>query len=534
MPRRIVASPVVVDGRVTEEKVAELLDLEAEYPELEFKRSIDLSSTAGTVEVTKDVGAMQVSGGYILGGVDDRGRLTGEMDGHDLRPFDQASLQQKMLRYLPRPLDLRTNIVERANPGEEETHTVVVIFVAPNPNGCAFFSAHGMYRKQDGTEKTVFRTGEVFWRDGTASTRMDQAGLEEVIERRIERAKEDWMAEQQEIRRQERQDLDAARQGRELGEGPLGSVSLDLPARELNLAVLELIRRDDPIAVQHLLNDATARSRLILESGDVEGSLSALLDRLICLAAMLLDYEQEPWFERVIDVLVEIYGMSVTEDDVRNFGYSTAINPEALAPRAWLAIIERVFALGGLAVRRKRWKDVRRLTLQLPDVVAAAGYDRNWLRHALTMASRARHFDREGKQLSLLSLARSKATELDCLRSDGVGADDDVLLTSIAEFDFLSNVAAIDGAYGLRPGRVYYSNFARFYQQRIQPIANRLLTDTEMRAAMFTRDDAELAAALQDIGKRAQQEGWRYDGFAGWEGTPVGEFIDQHCEPEGQ
>jgi hypothetical protein len=150
------------------------------------------------------------------------------------------------------------------------------------------------------------------------------------------------------------------------------------------------------------------------------------------------------------------------------------------------------------------------------------------------MASRARHFDREGKQLSLLSLARSKAAELDCLRSDGVGADDDVLLTSIAEFDFLSNVAAIDGAYGLRPGRVYYSNFARFYQQRIQPIANRLLTDTEMRAAMFTRDDAELAAALQDIGKRAQQEGWRYDGFAGWEGTPVGEFIDQHCEPEGQ
>jgi hypothetical protein len=60
-------SPVVVDGVVSDEKLSELLALQTEYPELDFKGKIDLSITRDVVELAKDVGAMQVHGGYIVG-----------------------------------------------------------------------------------------------------------------------------------------------------------------------------------------------------------------------------------------------------------------------------------------------------------------------------------------------------------------------------------------------------------------------------------------------------------------------------------
>jgi hypothetical protein len=112
-----------------------------------------------------------------------------------------------------------------------------------------------------------------------------------------------------------------------------------------------------------------------------------LLDKLACLAATFLDYDQAEWLERTVDVLRTIYSMPASEVEATQFEYATQISPGALAPRVWLQIIERVSALGALAVRRERWSAVRLLTLQRPDRLP--DNHKNWLRHALTMASRA-------------------------------------------------------------------------------------------------------------------------------------------------
>jgi hypothetical protein len=66
----------VVDGLLSDEKLAQLLALRAEYPELDYKRTIDLSTTQGRVELAKDVAAMQVRAGYIIVGVADDGTPT--------------------------------------------------------------------------------------------------------------------------------------------------------------------------------------------------------------------------------------------------------------------------------------------------------------------------------------------------------------------------------------------------------------------------------------------------------------------------
>ena len=83
-------SPVVVDGLVTDEKLSELLALQAEYPALDFKSTLNLSEREHEVELAKDVGAMQVRGGYIVVGVDSQGNPTGQLDNVDVRPFDET------------------------------------------------------------------------------------------------------------------------------------------------------------------------------------------------------------------------------------------------------------------------------------------------------------------------------------------------------------------------------------------------------------------------------------------------------------
>lgn len=462
---------------------------------------------------------MQVSGGYIIGGADTHGAPTGQMNDVDPRRFDEANLVPALLRYLSPPLELRTRLALR------DHQTLVVIYVGPHPSGCAFFCGDGSYRK-NGHEKVVFRAGDVFWRDGTRSVRVTQQGLEAIIERRVADSKAGWLEEHRELNQRERAEVEQAYDRHRLAEAPLGAVNLDLDSGSLDLAVLELIRHSDAIGVRYLLNDALIRARALIGRDEIEGELGEVLDKLACLAATFLSYAENCWFEQVLQTITEIYSMPLREMDAQRFGFSTQIAPHETAPRVWLLVLERVYALGALAVRRRDWAAVRMLTVQHPERLT--DYDANWLRHALTMVSRAQHLETQNDgqtvHLSLLSLARNVVANLACLRPDGIEADDDLILTSLAQFDALSNLVAIDDA-GDSDTRVFYTNFARFRQDRIQPAVERLLTDQGMRQAIFGRGDDELAVALRMIGDRARSEGSRYDGFHGWGCTPVGNFI---------
>ena len=306
-----------------------------------------------------------------------------------------------------------------------------------------------------------------------------------------------------------------------------------IPSDQVSATGIVLIRENDEVGLRQMLDDGRKRVRAYIENADLaEDQLPTLLDSIICLAATFLSYGPEDWFERVIQLLVDAYAAAADVTAVKSFGYSTQISSTASAPRVWLAIIQRVFALGGLAVRREMWKAVRTLTTQLPAPLQQSGYERNWLRHALTMASRARHFavTTEGQQeIGLIDFARDDAMRTACLRSDG--PSDDEVLTSIAQFDVLSNLAAIDAADS-RDTRVFYTNFARFRQDRIQPVVNRLLTDQAIRADIFKGGDEELAAALAVVGQLASSDGLRYGGFHDWNGTEVAEFVLEHLPPE--
>jgi hypothetical protein len=521
------ASPVVIDGVLSDEKLSQLLGLRTEYENLDYKATLDPPSTEDWVEFAKDVGAMQVGGGYIVIGAAEDGEPTGALDAIDPKSFDDSRLTTKLRKWLPDTTQLRSRVAR------VEGHTVVLVYVSPNPAGCAFFRADGQYLK-NGRECVAFRQGDVYWRDGTRSIRLSQEGFEKVVRRRIGDARSAWFEEQQSIRSQERAELQAAYQGRRLSEEPLGSLSFDLHSEALVLGALEMVRHSDSVGIRYLLNEAVSRARALIKRRDVDPELGDLLDKLTCLAAAFLEYELPDCFNMIIQVLSRIYSMPLAEGDAQRFGYATSIDPKEIAPRVWLAIIERVVAVGALAVRREQWQAVRALTLQRPDRLT--GYDANWLRHTLTMASRAKHLeqttDTGGRlPLNILSLARDHIVRLACLRPDGLGPDDEEVITSLAQFDLLWNLIALDQGDTRR--RTWYPSFARFRQDRIQPLADRLISEPALRAALFTGGDESLAEALFTVGEGAAQEAWMYDGFEGWGDTPVASFIVAHRHPTG-
>jgi len=65
---------VVVEPLVSEEKLRQLLAEQAESASLDFKSDCDLRNKPDQVELAKDVGAMQMHGGFIVLGADDRGQ----------------------------------------------------------------------------------------------------------------------------------------------------------------------------------------------------------------------------------------------------------------------------------------------------------------------------------------------------------------------------------------------------------------------------------------------------------------------------
>ncbi|HZM84246.1 MAG TPA: protein kinase [Candidatus Limnocylindrales bacterium] len=281
---------------------------------------------------------------------------------------------------------------------------------------------------------------------------------------------------------------------------------------------IELLRADDDIPIRRLLRNGVPEVRALYRIGDQQAT-HQILDHLTCLAATFLDLERTTWFNRTIDVLVSIYGIAFdNEAEIIN-------QPTRSAAELWLAISTRAEALGALAVRREDWTAVAYLASR-----RVSGMHRmyvSWLKHATTMANRsellATNDGAGGRDVSVISLARELLRRLNYLVD--LDPDDDRILTSLTQFDFLACLhAVLASGDTTNASGVFYPHFASFYGTRTQPIVQRLLTDPTLRGQIYPHDDRKLADALMLVDKYAKQVGFRYDGWEGY--TPdVIDFI---------
>jgi hypothetical protein len=497
----------IVQRFVGEEKLWELLNEQTESECLDYKRTLDPGNKKDVCEIAKDIGAMQIDGGYIVIGADDRGSLTGDLSDALLPLFDESRLRSKVIKYLPDNLDLLvgTHVIEGKN--------VVLIYVGPNPDGFAIFKADGQY---DGG--CAFLKGAVYARHGTSSTAWSQADLVRIRANIIAAEKERWFEERREERRAEiESEARATTASQQATAAPAESLSWELDNQTFRTMIIEQLRRDDLIPLTLFLGRAPNEAARLVDKNDAEAELAALLDRLVCLAALFLELSKRELFNDVIEALVKIYDLGF---DSRGLDRNIAIGRE----RLWLMIIERVVALGAYAVRRSDWDSVRHLATRLGhgEYFRGQRHDlyHSWIRHGLTMAARADMFG-EG---TLISLAQTEAQRDECLRPD-LPPDDERLLTSICEFDALAMVATMHES---QQDDVYYPSFSRYYEHRTQPALANLLTDREMRQTLFPDDDDDLADALRYIDQVARSEGFRFAGWDSMNDPVLREFLERH------
>ena len=148
----------VIEPNVTKDKLLQLLDEGAESETLDFKETCDFSSKDDRVEAAKDVGAMQVDGGFIVVGADSQGRPIGRFTEAQAKLFDEATLRAKLTKWIPEPFALKVGVHHHSG------NLFAVVYVGPNPKGCCIFQADGQYLK-NGKEVTVFRSGAALLRE---------------------------------------------------------------------------------------------------------------------------------------------------------------------------------------------------------------------------------------------------------------------------------------------------------------------------------------------------------------------------------
>ncbi|MGP5704172.1 AlbA family DNA-binding domain-containing protein, partial [Glutamicibacter arilaitensis] len=122
-------SPVVVDARVDSAKLRELLDLASEYPELDFKKTLDLSSnsTKDNLSFIKDALSMSNSthGGYLVIGATEDGKPAHDCSPIDPAHFDSAILKDKVSAYVADHVSIASKI------HLVEGRSIALIYVGP-------------------------------------------------------------------------------------------------------------------------------------------------------------------------------------------------------------------------------------------------------------------------------------------------------------------------------------------------------------------------------------------------------------------
>jgi hypothetical protein len=495
---------VALEPRVNEEKLRELLAFGAESPALDFKETCDLRETRDRVELTKDVGAMQVDGGYIVIGANSAGVPTGRLTAEQATLFDEARLRQILARWLPAPFDLL------AAAHSINGNLFAVVYVAPSPKGMCIFKADGQYPDLGGRTATVFREGDVFVRDGTQSRRWQQPDIDRILEHIRNYDKERWRAELVDDFR------DLLQQGgtaQAIARGPAQALTWQLDEETFEGVIIEQLRDDDTIPSTLLLERLPAELGHLLKEGRADDA-KTLLDRLACLLALALRVSRPDLFDLTLSALVGIY--EITFD---SHGLDRQLPGPLPTGQLRLEIIERVMAVGAYAVRRRDWTAMRKLVLQRPEGRHFVdGFYTNWIRHAQTIAARDQLFtqiDDHGQrtEVGILSFVLATAARLSCLHPElpSEGAEDDRLIDSVVRFDALAMVTVLAFAPGDRD-YPYYPNFAGFYWDRFEPLLAELIENRAMRDELHPGSDEALRADIRQMLDWARHEGRRFAG----------------------
>lgn len=502
---------IVVEPLFSEEKLREALAEGGESPGLDYKRTLDLSSAKGAVELAKDVAGLQgeSDGGYLVFGADDHGVVTGDLDGVGDAALDETVLRDKIKKYFPHPPSIGVGV------HQIDGHKCALVYVAPAPEGFTVMAADGAYEDPPGSARLLFKKGDVFVRQGTSTQKWDQAAAAERLVRFARKSKDRW-------RKELAIDMEHfSAPVQPISASTARNLGWEADARTFDDMVLDAFRFGDDISLKTLLLQLPARVEAALAGGRWD-DVATLLDRAVSLGALALTHERRRWLETLIESMLRVYALASRPE---------LVGSDTDQARLWLLIIERVYALGSLATRLRDWSAVHDLAVAKPSGPDFDFYN-SWLRHASVAAARtgqtAGSTPEEEAEHQILARAHNVVRGVEALHPDVDAGSDDVI-TSLCRFDALAALAVI-AASGDSSGRSFYTHFARYYSTRTTPAMEAIIQDKDVRAQIFAGgDDTLLAKALAEMLRMAAREGVRFHWWGG-ESQIIERFLAEHGE----
>jgi hypothetical protein len=249
----------------------------------------------------------------------------------------------------------------------------------------------------------------------------------------------------------------------------------------------------------------------------------AAVDRWAIFCAQALHFERTDLVDEAIGKLCEAYQTLGVDED---------------ANRKRPLVVERIYVVGGIALRLGAWETMRSLALRPvpgntyePDYVYSSG-----IRAAQVYASRAGMID-DDKPGYLLSAARELMIRHPAMRPDlpdrAVPSEEvngsDAALNSLCQFDLTYCMIVV--AMGTGHSSASPSS-AAFDENRAKPIAQKIVADAAVRQRLFPNvSDAEIAAAITSTYDVAIHRSANNYGSRWWTMPPIVEaFVTEHGE----
>jgi hypothetical protein len=508
--------PFACDGRIGEEKLFELLAVGGEYPALDFKRELDLSDSGKKFDFIKDCASMMnlPRGGYLVIGAEDNGTPARNVVAPSKEMFDSGRLTQTVKGYVDGGVDIRAQ-VHNVEIGKSSV-SLALIYVAPPADGIpAIMSRNGVVPGEKGN-KPVFHQGMVFTREGTTNALVRHQTWTQVLQNLRERQRTEARADVDSLVHRVVQMMGSASTG-----GPLAP-DLGMDSATFIDAVRATLDAERHQVIKRFLVQAKAAYRTAGVDDDARSHVLNRITAVACEAVLATDLKM---VTEVVDTLFELYKSHL---DVPT---STSGQRDA-APR-WLAIILRVLAVGAMTIRAEMLDAVPTLVLRR----IGHSYP-SWIRHALTMAVRARLLASSNGSLrggGLIALSSDMLIKSPELRPDLPDAEDenalaDTLLDALCQFDLLWCCLALSAAE-TKTTDAFYPSCSAYHQHRAMPIVVALDIDAEARRAVFGDiDDKVVATSTVQVLEYTREQSRRSGGF--WSGArelPLRGFIQSHA-----
>lgn len=511
-------SPVVVDRHVHREKLLELLEVAAEHPELDFKKTTDLgkNSKKSNLDFVKDALAMSNStrGGYLVFGADDKGQPA-----HDCAPinpahFDSAMLTEKVSAYVTGHVEIRSQV-----------HTIdgrdhALVYIAPPSDGVP----HMTTKEGPDGNRMIIPKGVIFTRQGTKNVIADSADLRRLLGPFRDSAIAEGRAHVDELIRTLTHTLS----------GTAGGVPmlLDADMSGFTESLHSNLNSGNEKQIEGFLR-AARRDIRFTPGEDARSHRLQVLDKLALVTIETVSAPEDPLFTSTLEILERSYNSTGFTDI-----YSTQIsNPSDVSKvRHFIDVLTRIYLIGAAAVRENSPTAVRMVAM-VPSLTDNETFP-SWIRHGIVYASRANLLPDTSAAGggTLIALARQLAHDVPELAVGVVQPPDqgglDLLLSDLATFDVMWCIAAVAANEEGDAIRAMYPSFASVEEKHGYVILKQIATDAAMRRNLApSADDRDFARALDEVLNLAASESFKYNTF--WSSArsmpAVREFVAQHC-----